>query len=194
MIVEIKIIFTVIATLLGVAAYFPYLKDMLHGRTKPHAYTWLIWTLTQGTAVFAIWYGGGGVGAINLAVGLFFVFGVFLFSLKYGTKDITISDTITLVLAICAILVWWQLNQPLISVIMISVIDFLGYIPSFRKSYKEPWSETLSTWMIFVLSNSFAILALEEYNTLTLTYIITISLANLFIFFICFFRRNYTKK
>lgn len=73
-------------------------------------------------------------------------------------------------------------------------IDFLGYIPSFRKTFKTPWSETMSTWMLAALSNIFAIVALQEYNALTLTYIITITLANLFMFLICLLRRPYVEK
>jgi hypothetical protein len=191
--ISIKIISAIIAALIGIIAFLPYLKDIFYKKTKPHVYTWLIWTLTTGTGVFAIWYGSGGFGALNLTVGLIFIFVIFLFSLKYGTKDITKSDTIILFFAICAILVWWQLNQPLISIIMISVIDFLGYIPTFRKSYKQPWSETLSSWMLFVISDIFAIFALESYNALTLTYLSTITMANLFIFLICIFRRPHVK-
>lgn len=122
------------------------------------------------------------------------VFAVFLLSLKYGTKDITKSDTAILILAVCAILVWWQLHQPVISIIMISLIDFSGYIPSFRKSYREPWSETLISWALFVICNVFSILALKEYNLLTTAYIATLTFANLLLFMICLLRRPFVKR
>lgn len=179
-----------IATVIGIAAFFPYLGDIFLLKTKPHAYTWLIWSITQGTAIFGIWYGGGSWGALNLTVGTIFVIVVFLFSLKYGTKNITKSDTAILIAALCAILVWWFLKQPLISVIMVSAIDVIGYIPSFRKSYQEPWSETLVSWVLFSAGNLFAILALNKYNLLTMTYLVAITLANVALFAICFFRRQ----
>lgn len=191
---DIKLLFTIIATFICVISFIPYLRDIFSSKTKPHAYTWLIWTITQGTAVAGLLYGGSGLGALSLIVGLVLVFVVFLFSLKYGTKNITKSDTIILMLALMAILVWWQLHQPLISVVMVSAIDFFGYIPSFRKSYQEPWSETLWTWILLCISNIFAILAFKEYNFLTLTYVITITLANLTLFSICFFRRSSVRK
>jgi len=191
---DIKIILTIIATIIGVVAFFLYLKDTFSLKTKPHAYTWLIWAITQGTAVFGIWYGGGGWGALNLAVGTFFVIAVFFFSLKYGTKNITKSDTAILIAALSAIVVWWQLDKPLISVIMVSVIDVIGYVPSFRKSYQEPWSETLISWVLFSTSNIFAILALKEYNLLTVTYLAAITSANIALFLFCFFRRKFVPK
>lgn len=191
---NIKLILTIIATLIGVIAFFPYLRDTFSLKTKPHAYTWLIWAITQSTAVFGIWYGGGGWGALNLTVGTLFVIAVFLFSLKFGTKNITGSDTAILIAALLAIVVWWQLKQPLISIFMVSVIDVIGYVPSFRKSYQEPWSETLISWILFSASNLFAILALKEYNLLTVTYLAAITSANIALFFICYFRRRFVPK
>ena len=191
---DVKIILTVIATAIGVVAFFPYLRDTFSLKTKPHAYTWLIWAITQGTAVFGIWHGGGGWGALNLTIGTLFVIVVFLFSIKYGTKNITKSDTAILVAALSAIIIWWRLDQPLISVIMVSMIDVIGYIPSFRKSYQEPWSETLISWILFSASNIFAILALEEYNLLTVTYLAAITSANIALFLLCFFRRKFFPK
>lgn len=189
-----KIILTIIATIIGVAAFFPYLRDIFSLKTTPHAYTWLIWAITQGTAVFGIWYGGGGWGALNLTVGTLFVIAVFLFSLKYGTKNITKSDTAILIVALSAIVVWWQLDKPLISVIMVSAIDVIGYVPSFRKSYQEPWSETLISWILFSVSSIFAISALKEYNLLTVTYLVATTSAHIALFLLCFFRRQIIPK
>lgn len=191
---EIKLLFTSLAIVIILASYIPYFRDIFSGRTKPHAYTWLIWTLTQGTAAFAIWYGGGGFAALYLGLALFPVFTTFVLSIFYGTKNITRSDFIILVLALFAILLWWQLSRPLISVIMVSLIDFSGYIPSFRKSFSEPWSETLIFWLMAIISNLLAIFALNEYNLLTLLYLATITSANILLILICFFRRFYIRK
>lgn len=191
---NIKIIFTAIATVIGVIGFYPYLKDIFLLKTKPHLYTWLVWTITQGAAVSGIWYGGGGWGALNLTVGTILVVIVFLFSIKYGTKNITKSDTAVLIAALCAILVWWQLDEPLVSVMMVSIIDVVGYIPSFRKSYHEPWSETITTWIIFAVSNIFAIMALSEYNLLTTPYLVAITSANIVLTVICLSRRRFIAK
>jgi|GEM_PF-6810987 hypothetical protein len=77
---------------------------------------------------------------------------------------------------------------------MVSAIDVIGSIPSFRKSYQEPWSETLVAWVLFLVANILIVAALEEYNLLTVTYLVVISLANIALFLICFFRRQYIPK
>lgn len=184
-----KVISATIAIIIGFSASFPYVRDIFSLKTKPHAYTWLIWSLTTGTAAFAAYYGGGGIGSINLMLMFFVTFGIFLISIRYGTKNITISDTLTLAVALLAILVWWRLKQPLISVLMVSAIDVIGYFPSFRKTWYEPWSETIISWLGFAAANVFAILALSEYNFLTVTYLFSVTLANAILFLICLTRR-----
>jgi hypothetical protein len=191
---DIKILLSVISALVMIFAYFPYLRDVILLKTKPHSYTWLIWIITQGTALAGMWVGGGRWGLLSLLVGTILVGVVFLFSLKYGTKNITKEDTIILIFAICAILVWWQLDKPLLSIIMVTLIDILGYVPTFRKSYFEPQSETLSAWFWFIVSNIFAILALSQYNLMTAMYISAITLANISLFSFCLIRRKFVSK
>src|SRR5262245_28245295 len=105
---------------------------MFRGKTKPHAYTWLIWTITLGTAMAGLFRGHGGCVALPIGSGTFLVFVTFLLSFKYGTKNITRSDAVTLIAALGAVVVWWQLKNPLAAVLMVSLIDVIGYIPSVR--------------------------------------------------------------
>lgn len=39
---DIKIILTIVATVIGAVAFLSYLKDAFSLKTKPHVYTWLI--------------------------------------------------------------------------------------------------------------------------------------------------------
>jgi hypothetical protein len=191
---NIKIVLSIISAIIGLWAFFPYIKDTLSLKTQPHIYTWLIWTLTQGTGLVGIWYGGGGWGGLSLVVGITMVVVVLLFSLKYGTKNITRWDTGILTLALISILIWWQLHQAILAVVMISIIDFLGYIPSYRKTYSEPWSETLVSWAAFAISNILSVFALTSFNLLTATYLIVIAFANTLMFAIGFYRRRFIPK
>lgn len=186
---NIKIIFSIIACIVETVSFFPYFKNIFSKKTKPHIYSWLIWTLTQGTAATGIWYGGGGWGGLGLSLATLLVFCIFLLSFKFGTKNITKSDTIVLATAVTAIIVWWQLKNPVLAVLMVSAIDMLGYIPSFRKSYFEPWSETLTTWIGFIIADIFAIAALKNYNLLTLSYLVALLIANPILILICLVRR-----
>ena len=191
---ETKIIFTVIASICGTIAFFPYIWNSLFGKTRPHAFTWLIWMITNGVAVTGLWIGGGGIGAIPSTISAVFVTIVFLASLRFGKKDIRRSDIVVLIAALSSIFIWWLLDSPVLAVLLVSGIDVIGYIPTFRKSFKEPWTETISSWGLFALASIFALLALEQYNLLTVSYLAAISFVNTALFVFLIYRRRKLKK
>lgn len=187
---DIKIFFAIAAVIVLIIGYYPYFKDIFRKTTKPHAYTWLIWAITQGTATVAAFYGGANWGVMSLAGGTLLVVFVFLLSFKYGTRNITRSDTGILLLALSAILVWWLTKNPLLSVIMVTVIDGLGYIPTLRKSWVEPWSETLSFWFAMAIVSVLTILSLGEINWLTAPYLTVLAILNVLVLVVCVLRRK----
>ncbi len=188
---DIKFLYASMAAALMVVSYIPYFRDMVAGRTKPHTYTWLIWLITQGTAIAALLHGGGGgFAAAALIIAEALVFTVFVASFSYGTKNITRFDTLVFLLALLSIFVWWQLDSPLYAVLLVTAIDVFGYIPTVRKCYGEPWSESLPAWSLYNVSNFFTLLALNEYNMLTVPYITAMLFANASIVVICLMRRS----
>jgi hypothetical protein len=190
MFISTKAIFAILSIILGIGAFFPYLRDVFVRKTKPHVYTWLIWVITQGTAVAGIWYGNGGLGSLVLTIGTFFVFIIFLASLKLGTKNITRADTFLLVGALVAVLIWWQLHNPYLAVGAVTFIDGLGYIPTFRKSLTDPWDETVLSWFGLGFANVFAMAALTDYNFLTVAYMVMQLVANISLALLCVVRRR----
>lgn len=176
--IDFRMIMSFFAALASILGFVLYAKNIFALKTKPHIYTWAVWILTQGTAAVALVYGGGGWAALGMFVGVAVVTIVFLLSFKYGTTNIRTTDTIALVTALVAIIIWWQLNNPLLAVLMVSTIDGIGYIPTFRKTFEEPSTETRAYWFYALLNSSFSILALAEFNMLTLSYLITITVAN----------------
>lgn len=192
---DIKLIFALASVVIGAISYYPYLRDIFSRKTRPHAYTWLIWSLTQGTAALAVWTAGGGWSAWSMGAGALMVIVIFFLSLKFGTRNITKSDTIVLVLTLLAIIVWWQLNNVLLAVLMVTAIDFFGYLPSFRKTYQAPWSETIRTWLGFMLSYGILnLLALKDYNLISTIYLIMVTVANGTLALICISRRPLVNK
>ncbi len=187
---DIKLVLAIIASIITIIAYIPYFKDLFAKRTKPHLYTWLIWGITQGTASVALIKGGGNFAAISVILGTVLVLLIFLFSFKYGTKNITKMDTFVLIMALLSIVVWWQLKSPLIAVLMVSAIDGLGYIPTFRKTYQDPWSETPIFWLLMALAMIITIVSNGEYNWLTVTYIAVLGVCNAVVLGITILRRK----
>lgn len=171
---DMKTLFAIIATVIGVTSFIPYILDTFKRKTQPHIYTWLIWTILQATGVIAMYNNGAGIGILALAIGTFFCAFICIISFKYGTKNITPFDTVCLVGALISIGVYVFLHQPLLSVILVSVIDFMGFLPTLRKAWAEPHTETVSMYAFFLISGMFSVLALREYTVITTLYPLTL--------------------
>ena len=189
-----KIIFALVALVLIVAASVPYIVDMLKGKTKPHLYTWLVWSITTGIAAAGVFYGNGGYPALTTGVGAALSFIIFFLSFKYGTKDITTGDKLALGFCLVAILIWVGLHNPLGSVVLAAAIDIAAYWPTVRKTYTAPWSEPLFSWALWIATPFFSILALSAYNIFTLVNYVPIIVVNIAFLALCLIRRKVVPK
>jgi hypothetical protein len=57
------LLFGIISILVALVAYYFYFRDMARGKTKPHAFSWLIWGLLAGTGFLAQVSAHAGIGA-----------------------------------------------------------------------------------------------------------------------------------
>jgi hypothetical protein len=141
-------------------------------------YSWLIWTILQIVGVAAQFKGGAGYGAWALGVGALFCFAIFVLSFKYGTKNISRFDLICLIAAITAIGIYAFIRNPVWTTIVVSAIDFVGFMPTFRKGFQEPFSETASTFIMSGIANVLSIIALQSYSVTTVLYVGSLFLTN----------------
>ena len=173
-----KEILVVIGVVITFIAYIPYFRDIFNGKTKPHAFTWLIWSLLTAIAFVAQVSDGGGIGSVILGITAVISFIIFLIALKVGKKNIVKVDWIFLFGALLAIVVWYITEDPFWSVILITVIDAVAFAPTFRKAYIDPYTETLSTFLLSGVKFIFVIVALEAYTTVTVLYPLSLVFAN----------------
>lgn len=189
-----KMILGIVATILAIFAFLPYLRDILNRKTKPHIYSWLVWSIIQSVGVLAMIKGGASFGALGLGVGALFCISIFLLSFRYGTKNITTLDTVLLIAALFAIVIWLIQKDPLISVILVTLIDFVAFVPTYRKTYLAPHSETLSSYILDVISNLSAIAAIAVYSLTTTLYIGSLVVTNSVMVLILILRRKNQQK
>lgn len=181
----------IIAVILTFVGYIPYIKDTIKGKTKPHIYTWFIWGLVTLIAYFLQVTGGAGPGALVTLAAALVCFFIFLLGARNGDRDITKSDTVFLIMALIALGLWLFAKQPVLSVILLSTIDMLGFIPTIRKSWNKPYEETLFSYEMNTFRFALAIIALEQYTLVTALYPVSWIIANgLFSIFLIVRRRQ----
>lgn len=167
-----------IATVISIVSYIPYIRDILAGKTKPHAFSWLVWATLVTIGFFGQIADKAGPGAWVTASTALLCFIVFLFSLTKGERNIVLLDWLSLLGAGVAIIFWLLTKGPLLSVILVSLIDAIGFIPTFRKSYVKPNEETLITYASSVVKYLLSLISLTNFSLITTIFPISLILTN----------------
>lgn len=163
---DLKIILGIVAALLALFSSYLYIRDIFRGNTKPHTYTWLIWSIVTTIAFFGQLVSGGGPGSWATGVAAVVTIFTLILSLKggYGTKDITKFDKICLGLALLAILPWLLAKSVLWSVILATAIDLIAFFPTMRKTWHAPHSESLGSMYADAVKHSLSIYSMSSYS------------------------------
>ncbi len=164
-------LFSALATALTFVAYLPYIRSIVLGHTRPHVFTWAIWGAATGIAFLAVLKAGGGAGA--WPIGFSGVVTLFVAGLAYIKRsDITITraDWLMFVAALAAMPIWLASNDPLWAVVLITVIELLGFGPTLRKTWLQPHSESMSFLAIMVVRNALILAALDQHSLPTVLF------------------------
>lgn len=165
-----KEILWAIAVCMTLTSYYTYMRDMIRWTTKPHIFSRLIWTLLTWIAFFAWYSDGWWAGTRVLWVSAVFCCVVVFMWAKNWFWYITRSDKIAFTGALLSLPLWYITEDPLLSVILITIIDARSFFPTFRKGYNKPYEETLSMYVLSWLKFVVAFFALEHFSVITILY------------------------
>lgn len=168
---SLKPLLSTLAIMLTFIGYVPYIRSILQKKTTPHLYSWCIWTL-DGLIIFAlqITHGAGAGSFVALSATLLSLTVVILTLLGKAKQDITTTDKIFSGTALIALALWVFAKQPILSSILIMIVDIFAFVPTVRKSWNKPHSENPMFYAINVVRFGFAFMALQEYTIITLLY------------------------
>ena len=191
---NIKIIFAVLSSIVGISCFIPYILDIFKGKTKPHSYSWFIWTVLQTIGAISMFSIGAGLGVISISIGAILCGFVFILSLKYGTHNIKTFDVVCLVGSLIAIIFYFFLHSPILSILIITLVDFVGFLPTMRKAYEEPQTETISSYALSSFSSILALFAFSVFTFSNSIYLISLIITNATCAGIIFIRKMILKQ
>lgn len=189
-----NILFWGISILITLYTGWRYIPEILKWKIKPHAFSWLPWTILTGVA-FIIqskngediwWFGALAASALVCAI-------IFLLSLKYWEKHITSSDKLSLVGSLILIIFWMTTRDDLLALILICLIDILSFYPTWRKSWKKPDEENISMYSLSSFKSFLSIFALQNPIFINWLYPLFLALINLSFAIYLVWRRKITK-
>lgn len=189
-----KEIIGILAVVITFIGYTPYVLDTIKGKTRPHIFSWFTWGFVT-FIIFALQVlGHGGAGTYTTLATAILCSGIFILGLRNGKRDITKFDTVAFIITLIATAFWIFAKQPVISTLLIVTINTLANLPTIRKSWHDPHSETLFTWEMGAVRNFLGIIALANYSILTWLYPVTNLLINIIESTILIIRRKQLEK
>lgn len=171
--------FALLATAMIFASRAYYFAAVFRGNTRPHAFSWFIWGVISSIGVAAQIAEGAGVGSAPRLFGAVSCFVIVAVCLTArGEKNIARADWITLGVALAAIPLWVVTRTPLYSVILVCLIDTMGYLPTVRKAWLKPRQEAAFGYLISGTGAFLSLLALEAYTPSTWLYAAVLTVSN----------------
>lgn len=191
MTIDYKTALGLLAAVISIVGYIPYFRDMLADKTKPHAFTWLIWGILNAIAFAGQLHGKGGPGMWAVGITAAALFVIFVFALFKGEKHLKPFDWLCLGGAGVALLLWLATSDPLGSIVLITIIDAFGFLPTVRKAYAKPFQETLVTYQVNTVKYVLIVLALQHYSLITTLFPLAVGVMNGMFALMLISRRQY---
>jgi hypothetical protein len=188
-----KTIFGYVGILLLVAGYVPYIRDVFRGTTKPHAFSWFIWSILNVIVLAAQMMNDAGPGAWVTAGTGIACFMIFLFALIKGDRHFAPIDWLFLGAAGISLALWRLTNNALLAVILVTIADAIGFLPTFRKGFHKPQEETLSLYVLSTLKSAAGVLALSSYGWITALHPASLIVSNTLCAIMLIIRRRYVR-
>lgn len=149
---SLSIILGVLTVVLDTITRGFYVRDVLRGRVKPHAFTWFIWFVLMMIGGAISMSQGAWVAGTTLLFSAVQNSGVFALSLRFGEKQISSFDKTSFALILTVIPVWLLTKNALVAAILVSCIDGAGYFYTFKKVLSHPDEESAGAFSVFALT------------------------------------------
>jgi hypothetical protein len=180
----------VLAGLLGVANMVPYVRDTIRGETRPHRGTWLIW----GSLAIVVWLSQRADGAswsLMLASGQVVLNSiVVLLAIRRGEGGMSAPEAAMLGVAGGGVIGWIVANQPIVAIACVIAADLVATALMAPKTYRDPGSETLVTYVGASVAGALAAGAVGALDVSLLLYPVYYCLVNIAIAILINHRRG----
>lgn len=159
-----KILFSVLSIVFSILPAVFYIVSICKKKTKPHAVTWFVWAVIALVIGYLQYVNGGGLGSLTLFTTSLLSFIIFGFALEYHREHVNRMDIWCLFLALFGVALFAFVDSKSWSLLILIITDFLGFIPTIRKTWRFPYTESLAAYQLFSLKFVFGTLALTSFE------------------------------
>ncbi|HUB93580.1 MAG TPA: hypothetical protein VMB52_03700 [Verrucomicrobiae bacterium] len=171
-------LFGLLSGILPIIGVIPYDRDIFKRKTKPHRGSFLIWSIL-GCIAFSTQIAKGATWSLFLpGADTIATLSIFILSIRYGIGGLNKHDVGGLLLAALGLALWYYTKQPLVALLIVIAIDAIGTVLTLVKTWKDPHSETFSSWLLAAFGGLCAAMAVGKLSFALLVYPIYIFVAN----------------
>lgn len=159
--------FVFLAALLSIIGAYGYIADSLRGQTSPNRVTWSLWGI-EGVLAFVV--------EIQQHVGLAAVMTLMLglvpwlvvlasFRNSHSVWKIGTFDAFCGAISLAGLIFWCFIHQPTVALISFVVADQIAALPTLRKSWLAPLTESSRIFFLVVVNCGITLLTLKHFTT-----------------------------
>lgn len=146
-------LFGLTAGIISFFAYLVYIISIFRGKTRPNRATWWILTFV-GTVTGLSYYFSGAVDTIWVPVAdILGIFIIAVLSIKFGEGGTSKFDISCFIVSVIGLILWYVFKSPVVALILNLLMDFVGILPTIKKSYLEPTGESKISWAMTFIGN-----------------------------------------
>ncbi len=165
------LLFGVISGVLSVYAFVPYIRDTIARRNKPERASWLIWSVLGSIALASMIAEGASAALWFAVVQVGGTIVVFLLSIRRGHGAYLCKrNRVILPIAAAGLVLWYLTDTPAIALVISISISLLAGSVTIWKAFRDPDSETLTTWVVALVASWFAVLSVGTLDLYMLAY------------------------
>jgi hypothetical protein len=185
MTIDIKSILGILSGVLAVASAIPYIYSSIKGSVRPSVVSQSLWLVLQIFQIYLI-SSNGFTWSLAVLIGTTVNVAMFLMLglLGKGYTDISIYDIVCIAVFFVSLAIWLTLGNATTALIMSLVAEFSALIPTLRKTYLIPESESRVAWAILFAGSVLSIISSTNFSTLDIIlpvyYLLQCSLVILF--------------
>lgn len=143
-----------------------YAYETIKGRTKPNRVTWFLWATAPLIATAAALSTGSKISSLPVFMAGFGPLIVFAASFvnKKSYWKLERFDYFCGLFSVLALLFWYLSKNPNIAILFSILSDGLAAVPTIRKSWVNPETETLSPYLVTAVSSALALFSVRSWE------------------------------
>jgi len=173
------------SSIISIGGSYTYIRDTLSGKTKPNRISWLMWSVAPFIGMAAALSANADYWVtvrvfLSGFLPLLIFFASFLNPKSYW--KLTLFDIICGACSVLALIVWLIIDSPQAAILLAVIGDGFAALPTIRKAWKFPETETGITYFAGFVSVVLIIPSIPVWNIENSAFQIYLLIANAFLF------------